>query len=135
MRYMARCPGANASSCRAWATRDPAAMVSRTALPRHCEPSSPTPDDAAFRSTRRPRSARLARIRRSQRRQARGHQVTFFRRVRAMLGVSGDHDELAGTQGDIVGSSQLNGDVPGEDQERLVDLMLVPDELAARLHE
>src|SRR5829696_8128359 len=41
------------------------------------------------------------------------HQVTFFRRVRAMLGVSGDHEELAGTQGDIVGTSQLNGDMPG----------------------
>ena len=52
------------------------------------------------------------------------HQVTFFRRVRAMLGVSGDYEELAGTEGDVLSTSELNGDVPGEDQEHLVDLML-----------
>src|SRR5215203_586663 len=63
------------------------------------------------------------------------HQVTFFRRVRAMLGVSGDYEELAGTEGDVLSISELNGDVPGEDQEHLVDLMLMPDELTARLYE
>jgi hypothetical protein len=63
------------------------------------------------------------------------HQVTFFRRVRAMLGVSGDHEELAGTEGDVLSISELNGDVPGEDQEHYevvpFNIHLTPDTVAA----
>src|SRR5215217_4302836 len=105
MRYTTRCPGANASSCRAWATRDPAATSAGPRRPGTAhllrrrlmtQRSDPLVDrgQLAWRGSGVYHPGRLEE-----------HQVTFFRRVRAMLGVSWNDEELAGTKGDVVSIS------------------------------
>lgn len=92
-----RCRGANASSCRGPATVGPAATVSRSASPRHGAPSSPPPD-ASARSDPLIDRGQLA-WRGSGVNDAGGleeHQLTFLGRVRAVFGLSRDHEELAG---------------------------------------